>query len=66
MYGVTSPWAKIAFCRNYMRGPKNPSPKGAEGKVCVITGGTNGIGREIAREMAIRGAVFSFMYVRCQ
>ena len=49
-----------------MRGPKNPSPKGAEGKVCVITGGTNGIGREIAREMAIRGAVFSFMYVRCQ
>ncbi|KAK0084755.1 hypothetical protein PV326_006161 [Microctonus aethiopoides] len=41
--------------RNYMAGPMCPNDERIDGKIVVITGGSSGIGREIAIELARRG-----------
>lgn len=60
-----SSWYPILFAitcgfifgfRSYMKGCPNPSTEKMEGKTVIVTGANTGIGKQIALDMALRGA----------
>lgn len=51
------------FFRDLMQGGKFTKQTKAEGKVVIVTGSNTGIGKETARELAIRGAK---VYMACR
>ncbi|KAG0157735.1 hypothetical protein PDIDSM_4920 [Penicillium digitatum] len=52
-----APWVLIfAALKYYFEGARNRSERMMRSKVVMVTGGTSGIGAEVARELAIRGA----------
>lgn len=60
-----SPWKLLAFgsgagaltlLKHYSSGASNPADRNMHGRVVLMTGGTSGIGAEVAFELARRGA----------
>jgi NAD(P)-dependent dehydrogenase (short-subunit alcohol dehydrogenase family) len=48
--------AILYLLKSYFQGSTNPSSRLLHGKVCILTGGTSGIGAAIATDLAARGA----------
>ncbi|CAP95935.1 hypothetical protein E8E15_009287 [Penicillium rubens] len=52
-----APWVlALAALKYYFEGARNGSERMMRSKVIMVTGGTSGIGAEVARELATRGA----------
>lgn len=54
--GGTAAVGSIAFLKRYCNGAMNLTEKNMHGRVVMLTGGTSGIGAEVAHELARRGA----------
>lgn len=54
--GTTAAVGSLALVKRYCNGAMNPSDRNMHGRVIMMTGGTSGIGAEVAYELARRGA----------
>lgn len=56
IFSTTAAMGSLALLKRYCNGAMNPSDRNMHGRVVILTGGTSGIGAEVAYELAKRGA----------